>query len=295
MNNIPISDPLRTQAIINQYLVKAKKNLGQNFLIDPQVIQDIVTAAGIKKDDQVIEVGPGIGSLTEQMLLAGAKVFAYELDPDLPEILKNELPQEIDQQPLASRFKLILKDILKADFKSDLAGFFDLNKPIKVVANLPYYITTPIIFYFIHSDLNFQSLTLMMQKEVAERLIAHSGHKNYGPLTIAVQTKMNVKLALNVKNTSFKPRPKVDSSVVILTPLITPMNVGDPKYFERIVKICFSQRRKTLANNLKSLIQDKNVRESILSELGVDLKIRPEQLSIEQFIRLAKLIKEIHK
>lgn len=126
-------------------------------------------------------------------------------------------------------------------------------------------------------------------------MIAHSGHKNYGPLTIAVQTKMNVKLALNVKNTSFKPRPKVDSSVVILTPLITPMNVGDPKYFERIVKICFSQRRKTLANNLKSLIQDKNVRESILSELGVDLKIRPEQLSIEQFIRLAKLIKEIHK
>lgn len=166
MNNIPISDPLRTQAIINQYLVKAKKNLGQNFLIDPQVIQDIVTAAGIKKDDQVIEVGPGIGSLTEQMLLAGAKVFAYELDPDLPEILKNELPQEIDQQPLASRFKLILKDILKADFKSDLAGFFDLNKPIKVVANLPYYITTPIIFYFIHSDLNFQSLTLMMQKKL---------------------------------------------------------------------------------------------------------------------------------
>ncbi|KAA8810759.1 16S rRNA (adenine(1518)-N(6)/adenine(1519)-N(6))-dimethyltransferase RsmA [Lactobacillus crispatus] len=289
-NNIPIGSPVRTQAIVNRYFVKAKKNLGQNFLVDQTAILGIVEAAGIKKDDQVIEIGPGIGSLTEQLLLAGAKVFAYEVDDSLPTILQNELPKKIDDQPLASRFKILLKDVLKANFKEDIGDFFDFTKPIKVVANLPYYITTPIIFALAESDLHFTSLTLMMQKEVAERLEAQPGSKDYGPLTISVQTEMKVKLALQVGRNSFMPRPKVDSSVVVLTPLKEKPAIEDRKHFIWVVKMCFSQRRKTLNNNLKSLLPDKTKRDKLITELGVEPRIRPEDLTIEQFIKIAKFI-----
>lgn len=289
-NNIPIGSPVRTQAIVNRYFVKAKKNLGQNFLVDQTAILGIVEAAGIKKDDQVIEIGPGIGSLTEQLLLAGAKVFAYEVDDSLPTILQNELPKKIDDQPLASRFKILLKDVLKANFKEDIGDFFDFTKPIKVVANLPYYITTPIIFALAESDLHFTSLTLMMQKEVAKRLEAQPGSKDYGPLTISVQTEMKVKLALQVGRNSFMPRPKVDSSVVVLTPLKEKPAIEDRKHFIWVVKMCFSQRRKTLNNNLKSLLPDKTKRDELITELGVEPRIRPEDLTIEQFIKIAKFI-----
>lgn len=289
-NNIPIGSPVRTQAIVNRYFVKAKKNLGQNFLVDQTAILGIVEAAEIKKDDQVIEIGPGIGSLTEQLLLAGAKVFAYEVDDSLPTILQNELPKKIDDQPLASRFKILLKDVLKANFKEDIGDFFDFTKPIKVVANLPYYITTPIIFALAESDLHFTSLTLMMQKEVAERLEAQPGSKDYGPLTISVQTEMKVKLALQVGRNSFMPRPKVDSSVVVLTPLKEKPAIEDRKHFIWVVKMCFSQRRKTLNNNLKSLLPDKTKRDELIAELGVEPRIRPEDLTIEQFIKIAKFI-----
>lgn len=289
-NNIPIGSPVRTQAIVNRYFVKAKKNLGQNFLVDQTAILGIVEAAGIKKDDQVIEIGPGIGSLTEQLLLAGAKVFAYEVDDSLPTILQNELPKKIDDQPLASRFKILLKDVLKANFKEDIGDFFDFTKSIKVVANLPYYITTPIIFALAESDLHFTSLTLMMQKEVAERLEAQPGSKDYGPLTISVQTEMKVKLALQVGRNSFMPRPKVDSSVVVLTPLKEKPAIEDRKHFIWVVKMCFSQRRKTLNNNLKSLLPDKTKRDELITELGVEPRIRPEDLTIEQFIKIAKFI-----
>lgn len=287
-NNIPIGSPVRTQAIINRYFVKAKKNLGQNFLVDQAAILGIVQAADIQPNDQVIEIGPGIGSLTEQLLLAGAKVFAYEVDDSLPEILQNELPPKIDNQPLSQRFKLLLKDVLKANFKEDLAGFFDLKKPIKVVANLPYYITTPIIFALAESDLHFASLTLMMQKEVAERLEASPGNKEYGPLTISAQTEMKVNLALQVSHNSFMPRPKVDSSVVVLTPLKDKPVIGNRQHFVWVVKMCFAQRRKTLNNNLKTLVPDNTTREALIKELGVDPRIRPEDLTIKQFIKIAR-------
>lgn len=287
-NNIPIGSPVRTQAIINRYFVKAKKNLGQNFLVDQAAILGIVQAADIQPNDQVIEIGPGIGSLTEQLLLAEAKVFAYEVDDSLPEILQNELPKKIGDQPLSQRFKLLLKDVLKANFKEDLAGFFDLKKPIKVVANLPYYITTPIIFALAESDLHFASLTLMMQKEVAERLEASPGNKEYGPLTISVQTEMKVNLALQVSHNSFMPRPKVDSSVVVLTPLKDKPEIGNRQHFVWVVKMCFAQRRKTLNNNLKALVPDNTAREALIKELGVDPRIRPEDLTIKQFIKIAR-------
>lgn len=289
-NKIPIGSPVRTQAIVNRYFVKAKKNLGQNFLVDMNAIMGIVQAARIKEGDQVIEIGPGIGSLTEQLLLAGAKVFAYEVDDSLPEILKNELPQKIAGEDLDKRFKLMLKDVLKANFDEDLKDFFDMSKPVKVVANLPYYITTPIIFALAESDLNFTSLTLMMQKEVAERLIAAPGSKAYGPLTVAVQTQMKVELALNVDHNSFNPKPKVDSSVVVLTPLEKKPKIENRKHFNWVVKMCFSQRRKTLNNNLKTLVPDSEQRAELIASLGVDPRVRPEDLTIEQFIKIAEAV-----
>jgi 16S rRNA (adenine1518-N6/adenine1519-N6)-dimethyltransferase len=289
-NEMPIGSMLRTQAIINHYFIRAKKNLGQNFLVDLNAIQGIVQAAEIGQDDQVIEIGPGIGSLTEQLLLAGAKVFAYEVDDTLPEILYNELPSKVNGATLNARFRLLMKDILQADFKHDLVGFFDLNKPIKVVANLPYYITTPIIF-FLNKAMNFSSLTLMMQKEVAERLQAKANNKNYGPLTIAVQTEMSVKVALTVKSSSFIPQPKVDSSVVVLKPLESKINVGDAEYFNWVVKMCFRQRRKTLNNNLKNILPDPNKRKQLFEQLQLDPRVRPEQLDISQFVMLAQALK----
>ena len=293
-NSMPIANPVRTQAIVNRYFMHAKKNLGQNFLVDIPVIKGIVAAADIQSGDQVIEIGPGIGSLTEQLLIAGAKVLAYEVDEDLPEILHNELPQTVNNQPLTSRFKLVMKDVLKANFKEDTAGFLDLNKPIKIVANLPYYITTPIIFDLIDSKLKFVSLTLMMQKEVAERLVAHPKTKAYGPLTIAVQSRMKVELAEEVKNTSFMPKPKVDSAVVVLTPLVDKYDIDDEKFFNHVVKVCFSQRRKTLSNNLKTFIKDKTEREKLITDLGFDLRVRPEELTINDFIALAKVLKKVN-
>lgn len=294
-NRIPIASPVRTAAIVNRYFVHAKKNLGQNFLVDLDAVQGIVRAAGIEPGDQVVEVGPGIGSLTEQLLLAGGKVAAYEVDQSLPEILANELPEKVGGQDLDQRFKLIMKDVLKADFATDLAGFFDLSKPVKVVANLPYYITTPIIFNLLESSLDFTSLTLMMQKEVAERLAAQPGSKAYGPLSIAVQTQMSVDLALEVGHASFMPKPKVDSAVVVLTPLEKPADVGDRKQFNRVVKLCFAQRRKTLANNLKTLLPDKEDREKLLADLDLDPRQRPEQLAISDFIRISQAIAEMNK
>ena len=292
-NSMPIANPVRTQAIVNRYFMHAKKNLGQNFLVDIAAIKGIVTAANIQPGDQVIEIGPGIGSLTEQLLLAGAKVLAYEVDEDLPEILHNELPHTVDNQPLTDRFKLVMKDVLKANFQEDTAGFLDLNKPVKIVANLPYYITTPIIFDLINSDLKFISLTLMMQKEVAERLVAHPKTKAYGPLTIAVQSRMKVELAEEVKSTSFMPRPKVDSAVVVLTPLVDKYDIKDEKFFNHVVKVCFSQRRKTLSNKLKAFIKDKDEREKLITDLGFDLRVRPEELTINDFIALTDALKKL--
>lgn len=291
-NNMPIANPVRTKAIVNRYFMHAKKNLGQNFLVDLAAIKGIVAAADIQVGDQVIEIGPGIGSLTEQILLAGAKVAAYEVDTDLPEILKNELPAKLDGQVLDERFKLIMKDVLKANFKEDIGDFFDFNRPIKIVANLPYYITTPILFDLIKSELDFVSLTLMMQKEVAERLVAKPKTKAYGPLSIAVQTRMSVVFDEEVKSSSFMPRPKVDSAVVTLKPLSKKYDIADYKYFDHLVKISFSQRRKTLNNNLKTLIKDKDEREKIIASLNLDPRVRPEELTIAQFIELAHLVKK---
>lgn len=279
-HDLPIASRVRTEAIVNRYLVKAHNNLGQNFLVDLEAVCGIVAAAEIKPGDQVIEIGPGIGSLTEQLLLAGAQVLAYEVDPDLKQILANELPNQ-------DQFKLIMQDVLKADLVKDADSYFANKKPVKIVANLPYYITTPIIFRLLNSNLHFASLTLMMQKEVADRIAANSGSKAYGPLTIAVQIQMKVAQALAVDHTSFWPQPKVDSSVLVLAPLAKPLVApSDAKRFNRYVKMCFAQRRKTLNNNLKSFVKEQDERQKLIASLGVKPTARPEELTIPQLIKL---------
>lgn len=285
MAEIPIADPVRTRAIVNRYLRTAKKSLGQNFLVDLRVIRQILKAAKIKQGDQVLEIGPGIGSMTEQLLEAGAKVLAYEVDDRLPQVLRSELPQ--DKQ---SQFKLVMQDILKADFQKDLAGFFKAERPLKIVANLPYYITTPIIFRLLASGLNFTSLTLMMQAEVADRIAAQPGGKAYGPLTLAVQNQMQVQEALAVSHRSFWPQPKVDSKVLVLKPLAQPQYPGPAAEFNHLVKMCFAQRRKTLNNNLKALVPDASKRAEILAAVDLSPQIRPEKLSLPQFVALVQAI-----
>ena len=287
---IPIATPVRTQAIVNRYLIHTQKKLGQNFLVDVNVIQAILQAAEIQPGDHVIEIGPGIGALSEQLLLAGAKVLAYEVDPALKPILENELPAKIEGVPLAEKFQLKLQDVLKADLTHDSAAFFQSMAPVKVVANLPYYITTPIIFSLLHSDLPWHSLTLMMQKEVAQRLVAVPKTKAFGPLSIAVQTRMKAQLQLEVDKTSFWPQPKVSSSVVTLTPLKQPLVAAEDTSFDRMVKRCFNQRRKTLLNNLKPILPDAGARKALVKSLDVKPNARPEELSIAQIIALVKAL-----
>lgn len=287
MKRLAIADPIRTNEILRHYHLRAKKSFGQNFLINPGVIFEIVASAKIAPGDQVIEVGPGIGSLTEQLLEAGGKVVAYEIDSDLIDILAKELP-ETDQ------LKVINHDVLQSDFDVDLADFFDLTKPIKLVANLPYYITTPIIFGFLNSSLPIVSMTLMMQKEVADRIIAHPGTKDFGPLSIAVQTVMKPEIALKVAPQSFEPSPKVDSAVVVMERLPNPPEIPNQELFDKIVKISFAQRRKTILNNLKHLvgneISDIDMLHKILKEVNISENMRAEQLSIKDFINLTEEI-----
>ncbi|KGO30837.1 hypothetical protein Q757_06725 [Oenococcus alcoholitolerans] len=205
MNKIPaIGTPVRTQAIINQYGLWASKRLGQNFLIDLNVLQKIVEQAKVTDRDIVVEIGPGIGALTEQLALHAKEVFAYEIDKKLIPVLHDTLSG-------FSNIEIIFQDILKADF-AELKG----HQPVKVVANLPYYITTPILFALLKSRLDFTSFTVMMQKEVARRIQAGPGSKDYGELSLAVQYYLDVDGIFDVDRRSFLPQPGVDSSVISL-------------------------------------------------------------------------------
>lgn len=287
MKRLPISDPIRTTEILHHYHLYAKKGFGQNFLVNPAIIAEIVTAADIQPGDQVVEVGPGIGALSEQLLQAGAKLLAYEIDDDLIEVLAQELADFPD-------FKVLNQDVLQTDLGTDLAAYFDLMKPIKVVANLPYYITTPILFMFIESKLPLASLTVMMQKEVGERIIANPGSKDFGPLSIAIQTTMDPKIAFEVSPRSFNPAPKVDSVVVTMTKKSQPLAIENPELFDLIVKTSFAMRRKTIYNNLKVLVA-KNILtidqlHEVLATAEIPENKRAEQLGIPEYLHLTELI-----
>ncbi|SFB14835.1 16S rRNA (adenine(1518)-N(6)/adenine(1519)-N(6))-dimethyltransferase RsmA [Clostridium frigidicarnis] len=270
----------KTREIVEKHKFKFSKSLGQNFLIDDTVLDDIIVGSGINEDDFVIEIGPGVGTLTRVMLPRAKKVTAIELDSDLIPILIEELNE-------FPNFQLIHNDALKVDFNEIIGD----EESVKLVANLPYYVTTPIIVRLLTKGYNFKSLTIMIQKEVAERIDSEPNCKEYGSLSVLVQYHCNTKIVRKVSPTSFLPRPKVDSIVIRLDKLDKPrVEVEDEKLFFKVVRASFNMRRKTLWNALKPLGLSKEDLESAFIESGIDQKRRGETLSLEEFATLANSV-----
>jgi 16S rRNA (adenine1518-N6/adenine1519-N6)-dimethyltransferase len=271
-----------TKNIVKKYGFKFSKSLGQNFLIDDSVLEDIVNAADIKPEDMVIEIGPGVGTLTRLLLKKAKKVCAVELDTDLIPILNEELKG-------FENFKIVHGDALKVDFKEIIGE----EKSVKVVANLPYYVTTPIISRLLKGDYNFSSITIMIQKEVAERIAAKENTKEYGALSLLVQYHCTVDVVRKVSPAAFIPQPKVDSMVIKLNKLAGPrVEVSDEELFFKVIRESFNMRRKTLSNSLKNLKLDKDKLQKAFEDSGIDPKRRGETLSIDEFAKLANCIKE---
>lgn len=268
---------IKTQDLVKKYNFKFSKSLGQNFLIDDSVLQDIVSGAEISEEDLVIEIGPGVGTLTRELIKKAKKVIAIELDSDLIPILTKELGEE-------EKFSLVHNDALKVNFNELMAG----EGSVKLVANLPYYVTTPIIAKLLNDGYKFKSLTIMIQKEVAERMNSEPNCKEYGSISVLVQYFCTTKIIRKVAPSSFMPRPKVDSIVIRLDRLETPrVQLKDEKLFFDIVRNSFNMRRKTLWNALKSFGLNKEDMEEVFKNADIDSKRRGETLSIEEFGNLA--------
>ncbi|GAA0819938.1 16S rRNA (adenine(1518)-N(6)/adenine(1519)-N(6))-dimethyltransferase RsmA [Clostridium tertium] len=273
---------IKTAELVKKYNFKFSKSLGQNFLIDDSVPRDIVAGAEVDENDLVIEIGPGVGTLTAQLLNKAKKVVAIELDNDLIPILN----QEIGNNP---KFTLIHKDALKVNFNEIIGE----EKSVKLVANLPYYVTTPIIVKLLKEGYNFKSLTIMIQKEVAERMNADPGNKDYGSLSLLVQYYCNTKIVRRVPPQCFIPRPKVDSIVIRLDKLNEPkVKVENEKLFFDIIRNSFNMRRKTLWNGVKNIGLSKENLELAFNEANIDPKRRGETLTIEEFATLSDKINQ---
>ena len=271
---------IKTAELVKKYNFKFSKSLGQNFLIDDSVPRDIVSGAEVCKDDLVIEIGPGVGTLTAQLLNTAKRVVAIELDNDLIPILS----QELGDNP---NFTLIHNDALKVDFNEIIGD----EQSVKLVANLPYYVTTPIIVKLLKEKYNFKSLTIMIQKEVAERMAAEPGNKDYGALSLLVQYSCKTEIVRKVPPACFIPRPTVDSIVIRLEKLDNPrVEVQNEKLFFDIIRNSFNMRRKTLWNGVKNIGLSKEKLEEAFDEANIDIKRRGETLSIEEFAALADAI-----
>ena len=283
--NKDIATPIRTRAILEKYGFSFKKSLGQNFLIDTNILKKIVEFANITEDTGTIEIGPGIGALTEQLARSSKRVVAFEIDQRLLPILKDTLDPY-------SNVKVIHQDVLKADVKEVIKDEFQTIDDLMVVANLPYYVTTPIIMKILEEHLPIRGIVVMLQKEVADRISASPGTKDYGSLSIAVQYYTEAETVMIVPKTVFVPQPNVDSAVIRLTRRTTPaVTVKDEGFFFQVTRASFAQRRKTLLNNLTSQLPDgKQKKEQILEALGgcgIDPTRRGETLSLEEFGRLS--------
>lgn len=270
----------KTQELVKKYNFKFSKSLGQNFLIDDSVLNDIVEGAEVNENDFIIEIGPGVGTLTAKLLIKAKKVTSIELDNDLIPILHEELGEY-------ENFNLIHKDALKVDFNSLIGE----EKSVKLVANLPYYVTTPIVVKLLKDGYNFKSLTIMIQKEVAERINAEPNCKEYGALSVLVQYYCNTSIVRKVAPSCFIPRPKVESIVIRLDRLDKPrVNSKDENLMFELVRAGFNMRRKTLWNAAKSFKLSKEKLEEAFEKSGIDPKRRAETLSIEEFAYLADCI-----
>jgi len=272
-----------TKNIVKKYGFKFSKGLGQNFLIDDTVLEDIIEAAEISPEDLVIEIGPGVGTLTKLLLKKAKKVCAIELDDKLIPILHEEL-KEFDN------LEVVHGDALKVDFNEIIGD----EKSVKVVANLPYYVTTPIIARLLKGNYNFNSITIMIQKEVAERIAAKPSTKDYGALTLLVQYHSTVEIVRKVGPDAFIPQPKVESMVIKLNKLPEPrVDVADVDLFFKVIRESFNMRRKTLSNSLKNMKIDKEKLQKAFEEAGIDPIRRGETLSIEEFAKLSDCIKAL--
>ena len=277
-----------TRFIMKKYNIKANKNLGQNFLISQEVVEKIVDCSQITKEDLVIEIGPGLGTLTKYLLEKAGKVICIELDTKMLQILE-------DRFSLYNNFEIINNDVLKVDLKSLIKKEKENPeiKNVKIVANLPYYITTPIIMKLLEEELELESITVMIQKEVADRLIAIPGQKNTGAITYSVYYYATSEGILEVPNNSFIPEPEVTSEVIKLNlRKEVPIKVEDEKLLFKIIKLAFMQRRKTLVNALSNgnLFKNKEQIYTMLKELSIDEKIRGEALTLEQYAEITNWI-----
>lgn len=285
-----IADYSVTKAVLDRHGFTFKKSFGQNFLTDTNILQKIVDTAEINKSVNVIEIGPGIGALTEFLAENAAEVMAFEIDDRLIPILADTL-RDFDN------VQVVNQDILKADLQTQIKAFKNPDLPIKVVANLPYYITTPILMHLIESKIPFSEFVVMMQKEVADRISAEPNTKAYGSLSIAVQYYMTAKVAFIVPRTVFVPAPNVDSAILKMVRREQPLvEVKDEDFLFRVSKASFVHRRKTLWNNLTNHFgkseEVKSQLEKALSQAGLAPTIRGEALSLEDFARLADALQE---
>lgn len=267
-----------TMFILNKYNITANKSLGQNFLINDDVINTIVESAGIDKEDLVIEIGPGLGTLTSKLLEKAKKVICIELDTRMIKILKSRFS-------LYNNFELINEDILKVNLKEIIQTELEKVQKVKIVANLPYYITTPIIMKLLEDKLNIESITVMVQKEVAKRLTAKPGSKLSGAITYAVNYYSEPEEIIIVPNSSFVPEPEVESEVIKLDLRSTPpVNVEDEELFFKLIKISFMQRRKTLVNGISNsgLMKKEEIKE-LINRIGLEENVRGESLTMRRF------------
>lgn len=281
-----IATPKRTKEILNKYHFTFKKSLGQNFLVDVNILENIIHHAGIDKTSSVIEIGPGIGALTEQLLRHAKHVVAFEVDQRLLPVLGDTLSPY-------DNLTLIHEDILKADVGHIIHDVFGDQEQVDIVANLPYYITTPILMKLLQEKLPIRSLTIMIQKEVAKRMAAEPNSKSYGSLSIAVQYYTEASVVMNVPKTVFMPQPNVDSGVLHLKVREKPpVDVHDETLFFELIRASFGERRKTLLNNLSRHYKDVYTKEEMTAKLqaiDIDPRRRGESLSMEEFAQLANM------
>lgn len=280
-----------TRSIMKKYKITAAKSLGQNFLIDEEVVNKIVESAGITKEDMVIEIGPGLGTLTLPLLEKAKKVICIELDSKMIQILN-------DRFSMYDNIEIINEDVLKINLKKLILENKQINniKNVKIVANLPYYITTPIVMKLLEEELDLESITIMIQKEVAKRLSSVPGDKETGAITYSVYYYSKPEEIMVVPNNSFIPEPEVESEVIKLNIRSKKqVNPNNKELFFKIIKVAFMQRRKTLLNSLVNggIIQDKQTAKDILQELNLDENIRAEKLTIEDFEKISNVINKM--
>lgn len=279
--------PKNTIEILQKYNFMFQKRYGQNFLIDTRILERIIAASDITKDDMVLEVGPGIGTMTQYLCESAGKVIAVEIDKNLIPILENDTLKDYDN------VRVINEDILKLDINK-LVQEENGGRPIKVVANLPYYITTPIIMGLFESHVPIESITIMVQKEVADRMQVGPGTKDYGALSLAVQYYARPEIIANVPPNCFMPRPNVGSAVIKLTRHEeVPVQVKDEKLMFKLIRAAFNQRRKTLQNSINNSTELSLNKEQVvnaLDSMGLSQTIRGEALSLQQFAELANLL-----